>query len=192
MDRSAIGLTELKQEGGKLIANPTSLVAASNYGGTVLGEISYIEFRFGQRDYTKTAEEKGGRPWGITNLGDTGVVAGVLRGNDADAIGYLFPNTLLGRSRGRGIMGQTNGSVRPGSDASERSIKLLFAPTDSERGIHVVLYRAMPKISAAARIALRLGEERGIAFAFVGTWIEDSKKSVYQYDLRENLDLSPT
>lgn len=192
MDRSAQALTRLKQEGGKLIANPTSLVASSNYGGTVLGEIAYIEFRFNKRNYTKTAEEKGGATWGITDLGDSAVVGGVMRGDDVDAISTIFPNTVAGRSQGRGIMGQTNGTIRTGADLSERSVKLLFAPTDSEHGIHVILYRAMPVIRAAAAIGLYLGRERGIPFAFEGTWIEDTKKSVYQIDLRENLTLTPT
>lgn len=191
-DRSVIGLTQIKQESGKLIQNPTSLVAADNYGGTVLGEIAYIEFRFNKNNYRKSAEEKGGATWGVTDLCDSAVAGGLLRGNDADAIAAIFPNTALGASRGRGIKGQTNGTVRAGADASERSIKLLFAPSDSEHGIHVILYRAIPVVPAAAAIGFYLGRERSIPFYFEGTWIEDSKKSVYQYDLRENLVLTPT
>jgi hypothetical protein len=191
-DHSANLLTTLKEEGGRLIANPTSVVAASNYGGTVLGEISFIEFRFGKRNYRKTAEEKGGATWGITDLGDTAVVAGVFRGADVDALGALFPNTVLGSSRGRTINGQSNGTVRAGADLSERSIKLLFAPDDSESGLHVILYRALPVVPVAASIGLHLGRERGYGFAFEGTWIEDTKRSVYQHALRENLTITPT
>lgn len=191
-DRSVIGLTRIKQEEGKLIASPTSLVAASNYGGTVLGEIAYIEFRFYKNNYRKSAEEKGGATWGITDLGDSAVVSGVLRGDDVDAISAIFPNTAAGASRGRGIKGQSNGTVRAGADISERSIKLLFAPTDSENGMHVILYRALPIITAAAAVGFYLGRERAFPFAFEGVWIEDTKKSVYQIDLRENLVLSPT
>jgi hypothetical protein len=192
MDLSPQALTGLKQERGKLIQNPTSLVAASNYGGTVLGEIAYIEFRFNKRNYRKSAEENGGGTWGVTDLGDSAVVGGVLRGFDPDAINVLFPNTVAGRSRGRGINGQTNGTVRAGADASERSIKLLFAPDDTESGLHVVLYRAIPLIPAAAAVGFYLGRERGIPFVFEGTWIEDAKKSVYSMDLRENLVLTPS
>ena len=191
-DRSAIGLTQIKQDEGKLIAGPTSLVAASNYGGTVLGEISYIEFRLNRREFRKTAEEKGGAMWGRTYMGDTPVIAGVLRGWDVDAINVLFPNAVPGKSRGIGIVGQTDGTIREGADASARSVKLLFAPTDTENGIHIILYRAVPSVPIFAAIGLYLGRERGIPFAFEGTWIEDAKKSTYQADYRENLVLSPT
>lgn len=192
MDRGLNSLLRLKQESGKLIANPTTLVAASNYGGTVLGEIAFIEFQFKPNYRAITAEEKGGTPADIVYLGDSASVSGVVRGDDPDALSVLFPNTTLGGSQGRSINGQTNGTIRAGSLVSDRSVKLLFAPTDSEHGTHVILYRALPMINLAASIGLYLGREKGIPFAFHGTWLEDSKKSIYQIALRENLVLTPT
>lgn len=192
MDQSANSLTELRQESGKLIANPTTLVAASNYGGTVLGEIAFIEFRFLPRYRPITAEEWGGAVADVVNLGDSAAVAGVLRGNDSDAISTIFPNTAAGGSRGRSVKGQANGTIRAGSLLSDRSVKLLFAPDDSEHGTHVILYRAIPSVATAASMGLYLGREKGIPFSFYAVPVEDSARSVYQLALRENLTLSPS
>ena len=191
MDTTSASIVRLRQESGKLIANPTSTVAASNYGGTVLGNIAFIELRIYPRSRRKIAEEFGGHGIDDAYLGETPVIAGVLRGSDPDMINVLFPNTTAGPSRGRGINGQANGTIRSGADVSDRSIKLLFAPTDTEQGDHVILYRALPEIHVQASIALYLGREKGIPFAFYGTLAEDSKRSIWQMDLRENLVIAP-
>lgn len=192
MDQTADSILRLRQESGKLISGPTNTTASGNYGGTVLGEIAFIEFRLYPRYRRKIAEEFGGHPIDSKYLGETPVIAGVLRGDDPDMLGVLFPNTELGDSRGRGVLGQGNGTIRAGADISDRSVKLLFAPTDSEHGSHVILYRAIPEISIQASIGLYLGREKGIPFAFSGTFFEDTKRSTFQMDLRENLTITPT
>jgi hypothetical protein len=189
---SADSILGIRQESGRLISNPTSTDASSNYGGTVLGEIAYIECRIYPRYRPKFAEEFGGHPIDAKWLGETPVISGVLRNGDPDMINVLFANTALGASRGRGIMGQANGSIRAGADLSDRSIKLLFAPNDSEHGDHCILYRALPEINMTTAIGLYLGREKGIPFAFYGTVAEDAKRSTHQIDLRENLVITPT
>lgn len=192
MDQTVDSILRLRQESGKLISNPTSTVASANYGGTVLGEIAYIEFRIYPRYRRKIFEEFGGHPGDSVYLGETPVIAGVLRGDDPDMLNVLFPNTVAGDSLGRGVFGQGNGSVRAGANLSDRSVKLLFAPNDSEHGSHVILYRALPEIHVQASIGLYLGREKGVPFAFMGTFGEDAKRTTFQLDLRENLVITPT
>jgi hypothetical protein len=191
VDQTDDSILRLRQENGKLIADPTSTDASANYGGTVLGEIAYIEFRIFPRYRRKIAEEWGGHPYGSKWLGETPVIGGVLRGNDPDMINALFPNTAAGASRGRGIKGQLGGTIRPGADNEDREVKLLFAPNDSEHGDHVILYSAVPEIEVQTKIGLYLGREKGVPFAFFGVPIASSKLDIYQFDLRENLIVSP-
>ena len=83
--------------------------------------------------------------------------------------------------------------VRAGAWGSDREFKLLFAPDDLSRGQFIVIYKAVPLLDAAAKLALRLDQELGIAFVFAGRPATETgtKKSVGQIGVREAISLTP-
>lgn len=181
------------RQSGLLYADPTSLIAAP-FGGTCLGYVKDLECRFTPRTLENTAEEWGGRAVDVLELGEDLRMAGVLRGMDSDAIGKLFENTATGAtSAGRTINIQAAGTIRAGAWGSDREFKLLFAPDDLSRGQFVVIYKAIPMLEAAAKLALNLANEIGVAFVFIGRPATEtgSKMSVGQIGTREGIALTP-
>jgi hypothetical protein len=175
---------------GRLIKDPTDLSSAPNFGGTPLGLFRDVEFRFGYRTELITAMEYGGTPVESVYLGETAVLAGLLRSEDADAIGSIFPNSTLGTSSGeRTIDGNAfqTGKNRSGYLLSSKAIKLLFAPKDYERDPFIVIYKAIPALEEAAALQLAVTREYGIAVAFHA--IPDSTGRLYRIGRREDIAL---
>lgn len=181
------------EQSGLLYAGVTSLSAA-NYGGTCLGYVKDLEFRFQKRNQIVTAEEWGGAAVDAIDLGDTGIIAGILRGLDPDALNKVFPNTAAGTSSGeRVVKGAVNGTVRAGYSLYGKAFKLLFAPDDTARGQFIVVYKAIPLVEESAAMQVRLGAELGVAVAFWGVPDTDtgSTKATYQIGRREDITLTP-
>lgn len=153
-----------------------------------------MECRLSPRVLENTAEEWGGAFADALELGEDMRMAGVLRGMDPDALGKLFANTGTGAtSAGRVVNIQAAGTIRAGAWGSDREFKLLFAPDDTARGQFIVIYKAIPMLDAAAKLALRLDQELGVAFVFAGRPATEtgSKKSVGQIGVKEAVTLTP-
>lgn len=186
--------TRIVQQAGALYFGVTSLTAA-NFGGTCLGHVRDIEFRFPRRSVPLTAgDDFGGSVVDVLDCGDDCIVAGVLRGWDPDAIGQLFPNTSTGTSSGdRVVKGAVNGTNRSGRLEAASAVKLLYAPTDVERGLFVVVFKAIPLIDESAAMRLNLSAEVGIPFAFYGVpdTATGSTKATYQFGRKSDISLTP-
>lgn len=181
------------EQSGLLYAGVTSLSSA-NYGGTCLGYVKDLEFRFNRRQQIVTAEEWGGAPVDAIDLGDGGIIAGILRGLDPDALNKAFPNTAAGTSSGeRVIKGAVNGTLRPGNSLYDKAFKLLFAPDDVARGTFIVVYKAIPLVDEAAAMQTRLGAELGVAVAFMAVpdTTTGTTKQTYSIGRKEDISLTP-
>ena len=179
-------------QSGILYADVTTLASAP-FGGVCLGYVKDLEFRFQRRTQIVTAEEWGGQAVDQIDLGESAVIAGILRGVDPDAINKVFANTAAGTTSGeRVVKGAVNGTNRAGYSLYNKAFKLLFAPDDTDRGQFIVVYKAIPLVDEAAAMQTRLDAELGIAVAFWG--VPDTgtgtTKAVYQIGRREDLSLS--
>ncbi len=178
---------------GALYAGPTSLTAA-NYGGTPLGLVRNLEFRLKARNKVNEAEEWGGAEADNIGLGKSAILGCTLRGFDPDALNKLFDNTTAGTSSGeRRVDLQAAGAIRAGYPGSSKSFKLLYAPDDADYGTFIVIFKAIPIVEESAVIALHLGEEAGIAAAFMGIpeTGTGTKKAVASWGRREDISLTP-
>lgn len=140
-----------------------------SFNGTVLGLLRDMVFEPNPTSRRIYAEE-----WG-TNVdavytGDRPMFKGVLRYPDADAMSLIPPAAAFSFA-----YNQT--TSRPGALLSTRAGVLLFTPTASTAHPGIKLYNALPMIDEAAAIQNSLGEEYGLAVAFLGT--PDSQGRVY-------------
>lgn len=139
-----------------------------SFNGTVMGLLRDMVFepRPGVRKIF--AEE-----WGVDvdaiYTGDRPVFKGVLRYPDSDAISAIPPAGAFSFS-------YNQSTSRPGSTQVGRAGVLLFTPTVSTHP-GIKMYAAIPMIDEAAAIQNSLGEEYGLAVAFLGT--PDSSGRVY-------------
>lgn len=140
-----------------------------SFGGTVMGLLRDMVFEPRSIVRSIYAEE-----WGVyvdhIYCGDRPIFKGVLRYPDADAIATLPPAGAFSFS-----YNQT--TSRPGTPQFSRGGVLLFTPTASAAHPGVKLYNAIPLIDEAAQIQMSLGEEYGLAVAFMG--VPDSQGRVY-------------
>lgn len=139
-----------------------------SFNGTVMGLLRDMVFepRPGMRKIY--AEE-----WAVDvdaiYTGDRPIFKGVLRYPDADAIATIPP-------AGAFSFTFSQSTSRPGTPQASRGGVLLFTPTASTHP-GIKMYNAIPMIDEAAAIQNSLGEEYGLAVAFIGT--PDSSNRIY-------------
>jgi hypothetical protein len=171
---------------GRLIVDPTDLLAASPYGGTALGMARGVEVRISTRSKLIAAEEWGGVTTEVLYAGETVVLAAVLREWDPDAAGRVFAYAASGAVTGRRVASQT---VDAGTRAGTRRTphKLLFAPNAKDAQPFVYFPAAVPLLDAAARLNLGLDQEAGFGAVWHAVPAADGR--VYQIGFRPDLTL---
>lgn len=173
---------------GRLCSGPTNLTLDFPHGGTALGEVRDMEFRWGIRTRLVTAEEYGGQVVEGIYAGETDVLACVLRTWDDDALAAVFPYSAAGNTGHRAIKADVKTDVvRAGSLATARAAKICFSPDSPDQHRFIVLHRAMPLVDESARLQLRLDEEIGIAVVFRG--LPDASGLVSTVALRKDVTL---
>lgn len=174
---------------GYLCSGPTDLTLPFPHGGTALGEVRDMEFRWGIRTRFVTAEEYGGQiVAGIPYVGQSDVLACVLRTWDDDALAAVFPYTAVGVTGHRAIKVDVKTDVvRAGGLDTARVAKICFSPSSPDQHRFIVLHRAMPLVDESARLQLRLDEEIGIAVVFRG--LPDANGLVSSVALRKDVTL---
>lgn len=166
--------------GGRLVVSPTSVGGAFPHGGTELGEVRSIEFVPEVQTRQILRESIGGAVVDDIQLGERAVLVGILRSWDSDILSVLFPVSAAGGS-GRIINGHAKGTVRPGElIGPARSVKLLYVANAPTRDPSLVLYRALPRMDSAARIALSIPQGFGLPFAFEATPDSTASAKIYQ------------
>ncbi len=83
---------------GRLVSGATDLTAAFPHGGTELGNVRDAEFRPIQKTSLVTNEGWGGQASEVVYMGESAILAVVLRGYDIDAWLACFPNAAAGAS----------------------------------------------------------------------------------------------
>lgn len=196
---SSTNLRSIFRVRGRLVMNPTDVVAtAFPYGGTELGLVRDAELSLNVKTKEVTAEEWGGTPVEVVYGGERAVFAAVLRDYDKDAVQQIFPDTAFAtpavspnaQSLFRYRPASTTSELsRPGRLLSTKSFKLLFAPDAADSHPFMVMYKAIPHVEAAVKLQFSLGEEFGIAVAFVGVPDLSKDGKVYEFGPRRALVL---
>jgi len=181
---------------GLLVKDPTSLAsvptpedfrtAATIFGGAVLGVLRGVETRWVIRSRNVAAEEWGGAAAERLYIGESLVVAAILRNFDADTLSAVFPKTSAGATSGARVVEQDLSSAS--SRAHVRPAhRILFVPVAVETAplVYLPAARALPE--ATARMALGLEEESGIGCVWQAS--PDNAGLVYRIALREDMTL---
>jgi len=174
---------------GRLIKDPTSLSAASPYGGAELGISRDMEMRFG-RQHVEIIAEEFRTPVAVPIVAERPIMGCVLRSYDSDMLQAVFQNQAAGSVTGdRVVNGRVSGSGinRAGYDLMNKAFKLLFAPKDEKAHPFVILYNAVPMVDESAALQLSLGEEFGMAIMFLGA--ADTQGRTYSIGKLEDLSL---
>jgi len=170
----------------KLCKGPTA-ISTFPHGGTALGMIARMAFSPNALYADVTAEEYGGTPIERIYAGEQPTFTCILRGWDADAIRYNFPNTTLG-THGRllkfapGVAGQN----RPGYLGTSMSYKLLVSPIAESFHPGLVLYNAVPAWNSDSEMYFKSEGELFLRLEFL--CLPDSTGRVYQ--IGKLLDIS--
>ncbi len=176
---------------GALVQNPTNTTAPPHYGGTPLGPVTNLRFLPGLRG-APLPEEELGLVVEFVEAPDSAVMMCVSRGLDDDLLSLLFRLTSTGASTlhtmAEGRVSGTDGTGATGAGlASDRAIKLLFVPEDTDRDPFVLLYNAIPVRESAAEIQMSMGREAGIACVFYAA--TDSTYRTYAWGRISDLTL---
>ena len=117
---------------GRLTWNPTDLTAAFPHGGTELGVVRDLVFRFGLETEEILAEEWGNVPTEYVHVGSSAFLAAILREFDNDAISTIFPDSATGAVSGdTRPRAAVNGSVTLGGTLLSTNSGLLVVSPDS-------------------------------------------------------------
>lgn len=162
---------------GRLVAAPTDLSVVFPHGGTDLGLAAATAFRFNHAQRPITAEEYGGEIVEIVEGGEAAVLVTVLRGISDAAVEKVFPHTVTGGDTGEKIV-RYPGTRVPGTLASVRKFKLLFAPEDTTNHPGVLLYNVLPLVDDSAELQMVIGGELGLPVVFFCT--RDATNRVYE------------
>lgn len=181
---------------GRLSYGCTDLTAAWPHGGTGLGATRALVLAHTGSSYPVTAEAFGGEPVEYLESGELWGMGCFLRGYDYDALGVLFPNTATGTTSQERVV-SAPGSVKAGSWASARSVKLVFTPEGSTHaaaadtpdapGPFVILYRAIPMLRESFELALERRQEFQFPALFQG--IRDASSRIMAFGPRGDLSL---
>ena len=162
----------------RLCKSPTA-ISTFPHGGTELGMIARMTFNPNALYADITAEEYGGTPVERIYAGEQPTFECLLRGWDADAIRYNFPNTTLG-THGRlinfspGVAGQN----RPGYLGTNMSFKLLVSPIAESFHTGLIIYNAVPSWHSYPEMIFRSEGELILRLEFA--CLPDANGRVYQ------------
>lgn len=181
---------DVLQVPGRLSYNPTSLSLDYPHGGTALGIVRQISVRPAVAHQEIKAEEFGVETVDILYIGEAWVLTAILRSFDNDMLGVVWANTKTPGTSGKRTVeypGTGASPVRAGSLVSNRSVKLVFTPDDTQHHPMLILYRALPMIQESTEISLALNLKFEIAVAFVG--IRDASGRIVAFGMKEDLTL---
>ena len=175
---------------GRLTWNPTDLTTVFPHGGTELGLVRDLVFRFGIATEEIRAEEWGNVPTEYVYSGTSGFLVAILREFDNDAVGVIFPDTPAGAATGDQILrGAASGSgvALGGTLLSTLSGVLVVSPDSPETQEFLVLYNAIPMVEEASKLQISAGQEMGIAVVFRAT--PDATHRMWNIGKRRDLSL---
>ena len=175
---------------GRLAWNPTDLTAAFPHGGTELGLVRDLIFRFGIETEEIRAEEWGNIPTEYVYKGSSAFLAAFLREFDNDAIGTIFPDAPKGSATGDQIIrGAASGAgvTFGGVLLSTVSGVLVVSPDSPERQEFLLLYNAFPMPEETAELQISAGAEVGMAVVFRAC--PDSTDRMWNIGKRRDLSL---
>lgn len=116
---------------GRLIANPTTAVKASNYGGTVLGTVGAVALRPRMRSDPQVSEMRGGQVVDVLYRGPDVDAVVLFKGWDDDALAIAFGSTTAD-------LVKLPGTQTSGSWLGDTSFGLLLAPDrDASPGFYM-------------------------------------------------------
>ena len=154
---------------GRLTWNPTDLTTAFPHGGTELGVVRDLVFRFGIQTEEIRAEEWGNVPTEYVYVGSSAFMAAILREFDNDALDTIFLDTPAGATTGDQILrGAVAGAGVPegGTLLSTISGVLVVSPDSPQVQEFLVLYNAFPMPEETAELQFSAGAEVGMAVVF--------------------------
>ena len=154
---------------GRLAWNPTDLTTAFPHGGTELGVVRDLVFRFGIATEEIRAQEWGNVPTEYVYKGSSAFLVAVLREFDNDAIGTVFPDTPAGATTGDQIIraaGSGSGVTFGGVLLSTISGVLVVSPDSPEDQEFLLLYNAFPMPEETSELQISAGSEVGLAVVF--------------------------
>ena len=130
--------------------------------------------------------------------GDAAALTAILREFDAAALSVIFPNVTTSSKTGKPVIkGRSFATTvsgdsieRSGDRASDKAVKVLFAPNSADHVPAILLYAALPLPDAAAELALSNVQEAGFPVAFQA--VHDANGHLYQMGLLTDLELSPS
>lgn len=175
---------------GRIVWNPSSLTSAFPHGGTEIGVVRDLVFRFGIETEEIRAEEWGNVPTEYVYTGSSAFLAAILREFDNDALDAIFPDTPTGSvTSEQTIRGAASGSgvTLGGTLLSGQSGVLVVSPEAPETQEFLVLYNAIPMPEEASRLQISAGEEMGIAVVFRA--VPDSTHRMWHIGKRRDLSL---
>lgn len=175
---------------GQLCLDPTDLSIDFPHGGTAIGIVRDIEFRYGIRTGLVTAEEWGSTPVETVFSGESAVLACVLREWDDDAINSIFLNTTVttGFAERRSVISRaaTDGK-RAGALLSSKSSIVCFSPLALNDHPMLIVRKGIPLVDESAMLQASLAEEFGVAVVWQA--IPDATFQVYDIGRRGDLVL---
>lgn len=175
---------------GRLTWNPTDLTTAFPHGGTELGLVRDLIFRFGIETEEIRAEEWGNVPTEYVYKGSSAFLTAILREFDNDAIGVIFPDTPTGSVTGdqiiRGAVSTADVTIG-GTLLSTLSGVLVVSPDSPESQEFLVLYNALPLVEETSQLQISAGDEMGIAVVFRA--IPDASHRMWNIGKRRDLSL---
>ncbi len=175
---------------GRLAWNPTDLTTAFPHGGTELGVVRDLVFRFGLQTEEIRAEEWGNVPTEYVHVGSSAFLAAILREFDNDALGAIFPDTPAGATTGDQILrGAVSGSgvTLGGVLLSTLSGVLVVSPDSPQTQEFLLLYNAVPMPEETSELQISAGTEVGMAVVFRA--IPDATHRQWNVGKRRDLSL---
>lgn len=180
----------IRRTRGRIAWNPTDLTVAFPHGGTELGIVRNLIFRFGIATEEIRAEEWGNVPTEYVYAGSSAFLAAILREFDNDAIDAIFPDTPTGSASGdESIRGAVSGSgvTLGGTLLSAQAGVLVVSPEAPQSQEFLLLYNAIPMPAEASELQISAGEEMGIAVVFRA--VPDATHRMWHVGKRRDLSL---
>lgn len=145
-------LSKVRRMPGRLVVNPTSLSGSFPYGGTEMGRVRDVRWRWGYV-YEDVVDEAWGEVVETNRVASYPFFAFVMETWDDDVLTRAFPSVSTSGANSARVNG---GYVAPGVVAAID--KLLFVPTDLTNGKAVYIRRPILHPEETAETAFVLQE----------------------------------
>jgi len=171
---------------GRLIVDPTTLALASapNFGGTPIGNAAEIILRVDHTDFEHPAEEYGSEIVEVTQGGDNILIGCFLRGFDKDAVTKVWKGATVSTLTGKPMITFPGAA---GGLGSSRSVRLLYAPENTEEHPAVLLFRAIPLLAEAAQLRFSRSRSNEFGTPAIFRGIRDTSGRLAQIRLLEDM-----